>query len=272
MNIITDAVIEQIDGKVVRAARKGQLEAAVDHLLQIYSSLQGSDPDKKHIDRESHLFNQLLTRQMGKAFFDILKDLGDGFATAVDIFKTAEVQTEQEAVGSALWAIVFFGVADWQKAVPYLEKAAVSSLEEIRQSAARGLQSVTKENCYDMIDYLEGLARSGNPLLRRLVSESLRPLADGEWINDQPGFSTSILGHMFKEKDLYPRASVADNLSDLAHNWPEMIYGLVEELVESGDENSFWIAHRACRNLVKKEPIRVKTLLKIDEYEPIING
>ena len=42
---------------------------------------------------------------------------------------------------------------------------------------------------------------------------------------------------------------------------------LVEELVNSGDKNSYWIAYRACRNLVKKEPIKVMDLLKIDEYK-----
>ena len=38
-------------------------------------------------------------------------------------------------------------------------------------------------------------------------------------------------------------------------------------LVERGDKNSYWIAYRACRNLVKKEPIKVMDLLKIDEYK-----
>jgi hypothetical protein len=37
-------------------------------------------------------------------------------------------------------------------------------------------------------------------------------------------------------------------------------------LVASGDKNSYWIAYRACRNLVKKDPKRVMNLLGIDEY------
>ena len=46
-----------------------------------------------------------------------------------------------------------------------------------------------------------------------------------------------------------------------------MVYKLVKELVASGDKNSYWIAYRACRNLVKKEPDKVMNVLKIDEYK-----
>ena len=48
---------------------------------------------------------------------------------------------------------------------------------------------------------------------------------------------------------------------------PDLVYDLVKELVDSGDKNSYWIAYRACRNLVKKEPIKVMDLLKVDEYK-----
>ena len=72
---------------------------------------------------------------------------------------------------------------------------------------------------------------------------------------------------MFRESAPYPRTSVGNNLSDLARRLPELVYGLVEELVASGDKNSYWIAYRACRNLVKQEPVRVMDLLQVDEYK-----
>jgi len=34
---------------------------------------------------------------------------------------------------------------------------------------------------------------------------------------------------------------------------PDLVYKLVEQLVQSGDKNSYRIAYRACKNLVKKE-------------------
>jgi hypothetical protein len=44
--------------------------------------------------------------------------------------------------------------------------------------------------------------------------------------------------------------------------WP-----IVEELASNGDQNSHWIAYRACRNLVKKEPLKVMDLLGVEEYK-----
>ena len=60
---------------------------------------------------------------------------------------------------------------------------------------------------------------------------------------------------------------MGNNLSDLARRLPELVYELVEELVASGNKHSYWIAYRACRNLVKTEPLRVMDLLRVDEYK-----
>ena len=72
---------------------------------------------------------------------------------------------------------------------------------------------------------------------------------------------------MFTESSAYPRTSVGNNLSDLARKNPDLIYNIVKDLVQNGNKNSYWIAYRACRNLVKKEPIKVMDLLLIDEYK-----
>ncbi|MCD4792139.1 MAG: hypothetical protein K8R54_02815 [Bacteroidales bacterium] len=48
---------------------------------------------------------------------------------------------------------------------------------------------------------------------------------------------------------------------------PELVLNIVKELVASNDKNSYWIAYRTCRNLVKKYPLKVMDLLKIDEYK-----
>jgi len=53
---------------------------------------------------------------------------------------------------------------------------------------------------------------------------------------------------------------------DLARRLPDLVFGIIRELVGTGDKNSYWIAYRACRNLVKKEPIKVMDLLQVDEY------
>jgi 3-methyladenine DNA glycosylase AlkC len=71
---------------------------------------------------------------------------------------------------------------------------------------------------------------------------------------------------MFNESAPYPRTSIGNNLSDLSRRNSELICGLIKELVGIKDRNADWIAHRACRNLVKKDPVRVMNLLGVDVY------
>ena len=42
---------------------------------------------------------------------------------------------------------------------------------------------------------------------------------------------------------------------------------VVKGLASNGDDNSYWIASRACRNLVKKEPLLVMDILRTDHYK-----
>ena len=116
-------------------------------------------------------------------------------------------------------------------------------------------------------DFLLGLVSTDDPNIRRFVSETLRPVQENRWLYKNPDYPLSILKNMFKESSAYPRTSVGNNLSDLARKIPDLVYELVGELVSSGDKNSYWIAYRACRNLVKEEPIRVMDLLQVDEYK-----
>ena len=86
------------------------------------------------------------------------------------------------------------------------------------------------------------------------------------WLNKEPDYSLSVLRLMFREAHPYPRTSVGNNLSDLSRYHPELIFGIVQELVGTQDKNSYWIAERVCRNLVKQAPRRVMDLLEVDEY------
>jgi 3-methyladenine DNA glycosylase AlkC len=87
------------------------------------------------------------------------------------------------------------------------------------------------------------------------------------WFYQDTDYPLSIIRGMFKESSAYARTSVGNNLSDLARQCPETVHDVVRELVESGDKNSCWIAYRACRNLVKKDSLKVMDLLKVDEYK-----
>ena len=129
------------------------------------------------------------------------------------------------------------------------------------------MQKLIKDHPQMMQEFLLRLVNSDNPYRRRLASESLRPVTENQWIHKDPEYSLSILRHLFKESKPYPKTSVGNNLSDLSKKNPELVFGIVKELVDSGDKNSYWIAYRVCRNLVKKEPERVMDLLRTDEYK-----
>jgi len=95
----------------------------------------------------------------------------------------------------------------------------------------------------------------------------LRPVVENKWLYQDLDYSISILRHLFKEPHPYPRTSVGNNLSDISRRNPDVVFQLVTELVSMKDENSDWIARRACRNLVKKYPIRVMDVLGVDVYK-----
>jgi 3-methyladenine DNA glycosylase AlkC len=118
-----------------------------------------------------------------------------------------------------------------------------------------------------MKKYLLQLVKSKDANIRRFVAETLRPVQENRWFYGNPDYPLVILRNMFRESSPYPRTSVGNNLSDLARQLPDLVYDIVKELVESGDKNSYWIAYRACRNLVKKNPTKVMNLLRIDEYK-----
>ena len=110
------------------------------------------------------------------------------------------------------------------------------------------------------------LAKSEDANVRRFVGETLRPVRENRWFYRNHDYPLSIIKEMFKESSAYARTSVGNNLSDLARQCPDTVYDVVGGLVENGDRNSYWIACRACRNLVKTDSLKVMDLLKVHEY------
>lgn len=102
--------------------------------------------------------------------------------------------------------------------------------------------------------FLVRMVESDNAWLRRFVAETLRPGQENRWFYTQPDYPLTVPWHLFREGAPYPRTSVGNGLSDLARRLPDLVYRLIEELMATDDKNSYWIAYRACRNLVKRDP------------------
>jgi 3-methyladenine DNA glycosylase AlkC len=186
------------------------------------------------------------------------------FTIAAALF---DEHAEYRATAVALGMLSFSAVDDgYELVLPYFDRAAASKEWDLREMAQMFFRKIIKAYPDDMQRYLLKLVASENPNIRRFVAEGLRPCIENQWFYKQPEYPLTVLRHLFQESKPYPRTSVGNNLSDLARRLPELVYGLVAELVASGDKNSYWIAYRACRNLVKKEPIQVMDLLGVDTY------
>jgi 3-methyladenine DNA glycosylase AlkC len=186
------------------------------------------------------------------------------FAIAAALF---DEHAEYRVAAVALGMLSFSAVDDgYEPVLPYFERAAASEEWDVREMAQMFFRKVIKAYPDDMQRYLLQLVMSENPNIRRFVAEGLRPCIENQWFYKQPEYPLTVLRHLFRESKPYPRTSVGNNLSDLARRLPELVYELVAELVATGDKNSYWIAYRACRNLVKKEPVRVMDLLEVDTY------
>lgn len=187
----------------------------------------------------------------------------DVFEKAIMLYRNMK-SFRTKCVG--LGVLSHYGVNNVDDVLPYFKDAAANEMWEIREFAQMYIRKITKKHPYKVQEFLINLTKSDDPNHRRYASESLRPVVENRWIINNPEFSLKVLRALFEESDPYPRVSVGNNLSDLSRSLPELIFEIVEELVKSGNENSYWIAKRACRNLIMKDPIRVMNILGVDTY------
>ena len=260
LKILTDEVETKIRNIIIPSILQQRYDLVVEHIPSVLDDLYANIPDRKRSSYgivhtikvlSKYLFSKLI--EMDVAAFEIASDL---FATSDD-FRSA---------GVSLGVLSFYGLLDHRRVLPLFESAANSSDWNIRELAQMFFRKLIRKYPEEMKEYLLKLVKSESPNIRRFVSETLRPVQENRWFYENPEYPLSILRNLFRESSSYPRTSVGNNLSDLSKRLPELVFDIVAELVESGDSNSYWIAYRACRNLVKKDPARVMDLLGVDDY------
>jgi len=234
------------------------------NISKLVVELHQSIPDKKRISFGIYSVIKSLGENIYSKFEE--KKL-QSLKIAGKIFKIGDDTENFRHKGVTLRVISLAGIKKLRSALPYFTQSAKSEYWDLREYAAGFFPVIIKHHPEKAKDYLIKLSKSPDPNLRRFVSETLRPVRDNKWFTKNPEYPFSILRGMFKESKSYPRTSLGNNLSDHSRKNPQLIYSIVNELVKSGDKNSYWIAYRACRNLVKTDPIRVMNLLKVDEYK-----
>ncbi len=261
MQIINYDVERKIQDNIVINVLQGKYASAMKNVLDILEVLYDSIPEDKRISFGRVYTIQVLSRYLFSSFVEKGANIYEIGAT---LFERSE---DFRVKGIALGILSFYGIDDYKKVLPFFEDSASSDDWNMREFAQMFFRKLIQKWPYEMKEYLLKLTGFKDPNIRRFVSETLRPVKENRWFYKNPNYALSILRNLFRESSKYPRTSVGNNLSDLARHLPDLVFEVVKELVASGDRNSYWIAYRACRNLVKKEPIKTMNLLRIDEYK-----
>jgi len=261
MLLLTEGIRGKIEDCLIPAIKKADNRSACKEITDIISLMYDAIPPNKRIS-----YGIVHTvKELGKYLFEIfISKKISVFKTASDIF---DCQSSSESKTVALCMLSIHGIDEPDSVLPYFEKAAADDDWEVREISQILFRKLIKPHQGLIKKNLLKLVKSDDANVRRFVGETLRPVCENKWFYLQPEYSLSILKHLFSESKPYPRTSVGNNLSDLARHLPELVYEIVKELVTNGDKNSYWIATRACRNLVKKEPDKVMNLLKTDFYK-----
>jgi len=261
MELLNDKITGRIRSDIIDRILQGDYDSSITNISRVLGQLYDNIPDNKRISYgivhtikilSEHLYNRLTD-----ADAPVLR-------IASKIFDESD---DPNVKGVAIGMLSYCGLSDYKAVLPYFESAAASPDWGLREHTQMFFRKLIKKYPDEMSAYLLRLAKSKDANLRRFVAETLRPVQENRWFYKSPDYPLVILREMFKENAEYPRTAVGNNLSDLARRLPDLVYDLVAELVESGDKNSYWIAYRVCRNLVKTEPVKVLDLLKTGEYK-----
>ncbi len=261
MKILNAEIERKIQKDVINPFLQGKYALAMGNIAPIVDELYANIPDNKRI---SYGIVHVIKTLSEYLYAHLVEKDAPVYQIASHIF---EETNDFRSKGVSLGMLSYYGLGDYKKVLPAFESAAASSDWQMREFAQMFFRKLIAKHPDQMKEYLLKLVKSKDANIRRFVGETLRPVQENRWFYRNPDYPLSILRYMFKESSPYPRTSVGNNLSDLARRLPDLVYGLVKELVASGDKDSYWIAYRACRNLVKNDPVKVMSLLKVDEYK-----
>jgi 3-methyladenine DNA glycosylase AlkC len=261
MDLISASIEIQIQQQILGNFLRGEDQAAVDHIRPVLDGMYAGIPAKKRISHGRYTTIKVLSENLFAAFQAAhLPVLATGAAIL-------ELSADHRTTGVGLGVLALYGLEDYGSILPYFEAAAQAEHWEPREYAQGLFRKVIKTHRTAIRPHLLSYAQSHSPNLRRFVSETLRPVVENWWLYEDLDYSLSIIRHLFREPHPYPRTSVGNHLSDIARRDPERVYQLVAELVSMDNRHAYWIATRACRNLVKKDPMRVMDLLGVDTYK-----
>lgn len=261
MNIVDDKCQRLIRENIFTELYSGQYQKASEEIFKILELLYQNIPDNKRISYGSTYVMRILTKHIAENYSSVNKSTD---TLARQLFNQS---AHYKVKGIALGLIALEDQGNMQEKFSYFRTASASEAWELREFAQMWFKKLIRKEPAKAKQFLLKQTKSSNPCIRRFVAETLRPVKENKWFFNNIDYSLDVLEKLFYESKPYPRTSVGNNLSDISKKKPELIFDIAAQLVKSGDKNAVWIAHRACRNLVKKKKDRVLEILNIREYK-----
>ncbi len=233
-------------------------------LANLIDEIRCAIPEKRRISTGRYS----IIKALGEELHPLLREAGlSPFEYGRKLLDFPEADSFVRALGLMLLVAQTLADGALLHIQPCFETAAKAEDWILRECASGFIRPLIKTFPDEIREWYLKLVGSNDPNLRRFVSESLRPVVENHWFHKQPSYALDIIAHLFQESAAYPRTSVGNNLSDWMRVDMDTAWPIVEKLARSGNKNSHWIAYRACRNYVKKEPLKVMDLLNIEEYK-----
>jgi 3-methyladenine DNA glycosylase AlkC len=249
---------------ITKLISHSEIDIIADELYELICEIREDIPEKKRISYGRYS----IIKELGLKLYPLLLNNNvDTYSFSLELFENDDFDQFVRSLGVQLISIYGLEEDNIKKVLHVFEKAADDTHWEIQECSAGFIRKIIKKYPIEMKKWYLIQAKSNYPNIRRFSSESIRPVADNIWFENNPDFCFSILKNLFNESDPYPRTSVGNNLSDWSKIDKKRVYDIIEKLVRTKDKNSYWIAYRACRNLVKTEPIKVMDILGVDEYK-----
>jgi 3-methyladenine DNA glycosylase AlkC len=250
--------------KLVLEISDRDLSSIAAELTELISIIHQDIPEKKRISTGRYS----IVKALGKELYIRLNEAEVDILTfANSIFIDPDLDPFVRSIAVQIFSLAGLDSGDPKTILPVFEKAAADDDWIVRECSSGLVRKLTRAFPDLMRAWYLDLVQSEDPNQRRFVSESLRPVVENKWFQKDPEYALGIIQNLYYESDPYPRTSVGNSLSDWLRVDENIAWPIVEELASNGDQNSHWIAYRACRNLVQKDPLKVMELLGVEEYK-----
>lgn len=251
----------KLSREILRFIQNQNLQAANLALQKLYNLIYESIPARQRSSRGEVYVIRTITDMIRLELRDFPASM---FKIGIELFQNS---TDFHIRGIGLNLISYYGIKCPDEVPAYFLIAAQAENWHLREYAQMFFRKIIKEHPQKSYNFLREQAEAKSPYIRIFVAETLRPVQENKWLFQQIDYSLSILKLFYRENHPYPRTAVGNNLSDISKKLPHRVLDIVEQLVSTGDDNSYWIAYRACRNLVKKYPEKVMDILGVDYYK-----